>query len=264
MRRVLPWLIGVAGAAGGIAVWARWLFTRRRYWYDKLTGHIPIHAAWWKDQRAREGEVLYVAIGDSAAQGIGASKPGRSYVGMLAKRLTHATNRTVRVVNLSISGATVGVALAKEVPQLAKLQPDILTVSIGANDMASFDAERFEREYRLLVEALPDHAILADLPSFYFLPQQRNVRQANAIIRRIAAERGLTVVDLHRLTDRQSVWGILTQFQGDLFHPNDRGYTIWANAFWPAVQTRMREFDASRPATDDVPGPAEQSAAVCG
>ena len=60
------------------------------------------------------GVLRYVAIGDSAAQGIGASRPDRSYVGVLADDIHAATGRSVRVINLSISGATVDVATLLE------------------------------------------------------------------------------------------------------------------------------------------------------
>ena len=170
-----------AAGVGGYAWW-RWLSRRRAHWFTVLNESIPVNSGWWKTQRVKDGELLYVAIGDSAAQGIGASKPWRSYVGQLAKGLRTTTGRTVRVVNLSVSGATVALALRDQLPALAKLEPDILTVSIGANDIANWDAVRFEDEYRRLLAALPEHAIIADLPSFYVLPGQKSVREGNVII----------------------------------------------------------------------------------
>ena len=233
----------IAAVGGAVATWVQWLRRRRVFWFARLNDDIPINSAWWKDQRARHGDLLYVAIGDSAAQGIGASRPSRSYVGQLARRLRDETDRTVRVVNLAVSGATVGLALRDQVPHLRKLQADILTVSIGANDIGDWDPARFEREYRQLLAALPDHAIVSDLPSFYVLPGRRPVAEGNRIIRRLAAERGLRVVDLHARTHRQGGWGMTTQFAGDLFHPNDRGYKIWADAFWPAVAERATTLE---------------------
>ncbi len=233
---------------GAIALWWRWLSRRRIHWFGRLNDDIPVNAAWWHEQRARDGELLYVAIGDSAAQGIGASRPARSYVGQLTQRLVDGTHGTIRVVNLAVSGATVGLALRDQLPRVRGLDPDILTVSIGANDVADWDPDRFEREYGELLDLLPDHAIVADIPSFYVLPARRAVAQANLIIRRLAAARGLRLVDLHARTHRQGGWGMATQFAGDLFHPNDRGYRVWADAFWPAVAARAAEVLSSRPA----------------
>ena len=239
----------VAVVGGAVAIWVQWLRRRRVFWFARLNDDIPVNSAWWKDQRARDGDLLYVAIGDSAAQGIGASRPARSYVGQLAHRLRDESDRTVRVVNLAVSGATVGLALRDQVPHLRKLESDILTVSIGANDIVDWDAARFEREYRELLEALPDHAIVADLPSFYVLPGRRAVAEGNRIIRRLARECGVPVVGLHAITARQSGWGMVTQFAGDLFHPNDRGYRVWANVFWPAVAARAAQVELERAAS---------------
>ena len=228
----------LAGVLIALVVWIAWLFRRQAAWTTRLAQKIPVHSLYWREQRKEGGERLYVAIGDSAAQGIGASRLGRGYVGILAARL-----EGWRVVNLGISGATVRMALDSELPALRKLQPDLVTVSIGANDIAAFDAERFARDIRTLFDALPPHAIVADLPSFHFLPAERRVRVANGIIRDAAAERGLVVAPLHARTRRQGLWGVTRQFAGDLFHPNDRGYAVWASAFSPLVEERLRELE---------------------
>ena len=239
----MGWVIAVAAVAVVVVtllLWVRWLSRRRVYWFERLTNAIPVNSDWWKTQRTLGGELLYVAIGDSAAQGIGASRPGRSYVGEVARHIRSVSSKEVRVVNLGISGATLGIAIAKELPALAKLQPDILTVSIGANDMVSFEPSRFAAEIETLFAALPRHAIVADLPTFYFLPAEKKVRIANQLLRAAAATHGLTVVPLHETMRRQGLWGVTTQFAGDLFHPNDRGYKVWASAFLAAVDERLR------------------------
>ncbi|UOE44134.1 SGNH/GDSL hydrolase family protein [Agromyces larvae] len=241
-RRTLAVVASIGGLAG-VAVWWRWLARRQRRWTTALAETIPVNSAYWREQRAETdatpGALLYVAIGDSAAQGIGASRPGHSYVGFIARGIAEASGRPVRAVNLGISGATVRMAIEKELPLLDPLEPDVLTVSIGANDIAEFDPQRFDRDIRELISRLPAHAIVADLPSFYFLAAQRKVRLANRMLRAAAAERGLEVVPLHARTDRQGLWGVTTQFAGDLFHPNDRGYRVWAAAFLPAVERRL-------------------------
>lgn len=229
-------------AGAGIASWVRYLARRQHHWRGLLAEAIPVHSLYWREQAAKKGELLYVAVGDSAAQGIGASRPAHGYVGFVARHLREHSGRTVRVVNLGISGARLREAIEKELPRLAGLEPDVLTVCIGANDMADFDPERFRAEIATLLDALPAHAIVADLPSFYFLPAERTVLVANRMLREAASARGLRVVPLHRLTRRQGLWGVSTQFAGDLFHPNDRGYRIWASAFTHAIDDRLRRL----------------------
>ncbi|KQR54885.1 esterase [Leifsonia sp. Leaf336] len=211
---------------------------------------LPVHSAWWREHAHTEGEILYVAIGDSAAQGIGASVPRNSYVGIIADHIRAATGRSVRVVNLSVSGATVALAVADQLPRFAGYEPDLVTVSIGANDIADFDADRFREGIRGVLDAVPSDAVVADLPYFYFPANERKVAVANTILRDEAGERGLTVVPLHEAMRREGIRGAITQFAEDWFHPNDHGYRVWASAFLPAVLERATTKFPRRPPVD--------------
>ncbi|MCD2441591.1 SGNH/GDSL hydrolase family protein [Agromyces sp. SYSU K20354] len=241
IARVVVVLLAVAAlGAVGVAAWRRF---RARLTANSLVLNetLPVHSKWWRDHAKEKGDLLYVAIGDSAAQGIGASLPNRSYVGVLADEIRAVTGRTLRVVNLSVSGATVELAVRDQLPRFVKLEPDIVTVAIGANDIALWDPVAFERGIREIFAALPSHALVADLPYFYFPRNERKVAVANGIVRRVAAEHGLTVVPLHAETKHQGIPGILTQFAIDLFHPNDHGYRVWANAFAPSLAAQLVE-----------------------
>jgi lysophospholipase L1-like esterase len=215
-----------------------------------LNDTLPVHSKWWRDHGAAEGELLYVAIGDSAAQGIGASTPDRSYVGLLAEHAREATGRSIRVVNLSVSGATTTLAVRDQLPRFRALEPDVVTVAIGANDIADWDPAAFERNIRSIFAELPAHAIAADLPCFHLRHNERKVAVANRMLRAIAREHGLIVAPLHAVTRRRGLRGILTEFANDMFHPNDHGYRVWADAFRPAFAAQL----ASRFATADVGG----------
>jgi acyl-CoA thioesterase-1 len=194
-------------------------------------------------------------MGDSAAQGIGASRPDHSYVGILARLMRDTTGRSVRVVNLSVSGATTALAVQDQLPKFAKYRPDVMTVSIGANDIAKWDPDAFERNLRTILDAVPPHALVADLPFFYFPHNERRVALANDILRRLVAERGLTLVRLHRETRIRGFRRIFTHFANDWFHPNDHGYQVWADAFRPAVLASLeRRFPAGDDTTDAATG----------
>ncbi len=118
-------LVVAALAAAGIAAGAGWRRFRARLAANSLVLNetLPVHSKWWRDHAKVPGELLYVAIGDSAAQGIGASRPDRSYVGVLAEEIRSVTGQTVRVVNLSVSGATVELAVQDQLPRFVKLLP---------------------------------------------------------------------------------------------------------------------------------------------
>lgn len=251
-RAITLTALGIAAGISGIAASARYLVIRRRSGgMVRLAEMIPVHSAYWREQRKKTGELLYVAIGDSAAQGIGASRPSHSYVGLLGRSIRRQSGKTLRVVNLSQSGARLREAVEKQEPAIRKLLPDIVTVSIGANDIGSpdgFDPERFERELRIIYGALPSHAIVADLPSFYFGEAERKVRIANEIVRRVASDLGLAVAPLHEVTrGRTAARTALRDVAADFFHPNDRGYQAWASAFEPFITERLSQLTSARP-----------------
>lgn len=237
--RTLALTVGAVATTAGLGAAATVGYRRFRRMLAanaaELNETLPINSLWWRTHAKEKGDLLYVAIGDSAAQGIGASAPNRGYVGILADHIRLATGKTVRVLNLSVSGATVELAVRDQLPRSVKLQPDFVTVAIGANDIAQWDRVRFEAGIREVFAALPAHALVADLPCFHLPHNERKIAVANRIVRDVAAEHGLTVVPLHATTKREGLRSVLSQVANDMFHPNDRGYRIWAEAFLPEL-----------------------------
>jgi len=247
----LPWIatgVAVVTLVVIVLVTRSFVMRRQRGGADRLANTLHLNARWWKEQRSKQGELLYVAIGDSAAQGVGASQPGRSYVGLIAQHLRQRTGRSVRVVNLSISGARLREAIALQLAPLRRLSPDLVTVAIGANDMPSFDRERFIRELTEVYASLPSGSIVAEVPSFYLGRSERNVRLANTIVHRLADEHGFEVAPLYTRTRRQgAALYALNRVAADFFHPNDRGYRVWASAFLPLVDRVIPSTGGARP-----------------
>ncbi len=203
----------------------------------KVARSVDAYATYWAQPRGEAGGLLYVALGDSAAQGIGASRPERGYVGLIAQRLRDRTGRPVQVVNLSRSGARIGDVLDRQLPALAALgrTPDLLTVAVGGNDVRAYNREQFAAEATRLTKALPKGAYVADAPYFMHGRWQRDASEAAAALRRTTARDGLVAVPLHDALRDQGWTAMLTQFAADWFHPNDRGHRVWADAFWTAI-----------------------------
>lgn len=242
----------VSSISGALAMSAAGAFGARagvkgqRAAAQRVVDLLPVHADWWRERLHHEGQLTYLAIGDSAAQGVGATVPSRGYVGLLARRIRRRSRCTLRVVNLSVSGATTWGAKKDQLPKLSKYQPDICTVSIGANDIADFHPDKFERNLRAIYGAVPSHAIVAELPCMFFRERERKVAIANEIVNRVAEEFGLTVAPLHAITKRLGLRRTFLNSYGDLFHPNDNGYRIWASAFEPLVDARVDTVAAIR------------------
>ena len=230
MRRRTRLLLGAAGAVGVVALWI----------LQGVVGtiaRIDDYAAYWVQRAGGDGELLYVALGDSAAQGVGASRPDRGYVGLLAERLAATTGRTVRVVNLSLSGARSGDVLRDQIPRLAELRPDVVTLAVGGNDVGRTAAATFRRTMDEVAAALPPGAFVADVPDFLGGPRRAEARTFAAIVREVvAARRDLVPVELERGTGGLG-W---RDFAPDFFHPDDSGYAAWADAFWAAMAPRVQ------------------------
>lgn len=189
---------------------------------------------------APENALVYVALGDSAAQGVGAYTANKGYVGQFAKRLQAKENRPVKIINLSKSGAKVQDVVNDQIPELNKIKADVITLDIGGNDIAALDADKFKAEFVELVSMLPAGTLVADVPYFGGRTQlpffgagrpEQSVLVANTIIREAAQGKRVTVVPLHDVTkvsNGRRIWN----YAPDYFHPSNLGYKAWADAFW--------------------------------
>lgn len=203
-----------------------------------VVGQVDDYAEYWRERAEEPGEIVYWALGDSAAQGVGASDPWRGYVGQLITRIEDASGRSVRIINISVSGARVADLVADQLPQLPGLpEPDLVTLAIGGNDAGNTDPEDFRRAFSIAVAALPDGAIVADLPDFQGGPRLQASRELSDVARQViaAAEPRITFAPLERSTAANT----LLDYSPDFFHPDASGYERWADAFWPAVRERL-------------------------
>jgi lysophospholipase L1-like esterase len=189
----------------------------RRYWEES-------------NERARQaGGPLWVAVGDSTAQGIGASAPDCGYVGQLLVRLRGEQRRPWRVVNLSVTGARVADVVREQVPRINEVgEPELVTCAAGANDVIRFGFRHVVEALRDLIRVLPPRAVLATIPQG-LLPSR--TRELNRIIRADAPAAGLRIADAWAHTGPP--WQ--GKYAGDEFHPNDTGYGEWCAAFAEAI-----------------------------
>lgn len=203
-------------------------------WYGLKT-----YPAYWHGRANQPGEFLYVALGDSAAQGVGASKPTHGYVGLIAANIEKTTGKKVRVINLSKSGATLTDALRDQTPQLNNYRADLVTAEIGANDMKNYNPETFRQQYEQFLQALPPgKSVVSDMPYFGGRPNHnRNARDANITIKQLTEQYQIPRAELFDNLSRQQSPLI---YASDLFHPNNRGYRIWHQAFQEPINQLIK------------------------
>lgn len=190
----------------------------------------PFAQAWRESNAAAllESGPLWVALGDSMTQGIGAADISGGWVGQLHRRLA-ASGRPLRVVNLSRTGARIRDVVAEQLPALAELpEPALVTVLAGANDMLT-RARRTSAvtDYALLLGGLPATGVAVAT-----LPRRNEAALAiNDMIESAAAAHRLRIAEM-RGRSLRSLAGTLAD---DHFHPNERGYAGIAAAFAAAV-----------------------------
>lgn len=210
---------------------------------QRLHNTIPRLSRYWSTPHGQPGGLTYVALGDSAALGVGASSPDRGYVALLADRLREQTGQPVQVINLAASGATVHDVLDNQLPRLLTLAADVVTVAVGGNDMFHPDPKRFAVTAQALLSQLPTGAFIADVPYFMHGHWERDAdRAARALTQQIRTA-GLTPVALHAALQRLGWKAMATHFAADWFHPNDRGHQAWAGAFWHEMSAAVPHRD---------------------
>jgi len=206
-----------------------------------LYSHISSYKNYWNTQNQlpnKPGQLLYVALGDSTAQGIGASTPKRSYPYLVKEYLEKKSGKPVKLINLSVSGAKIQDAVGTQLPQLAKLRPDVVTMEIGANDMGAYNAKAFEASLQKLIAGLPKDTYLSDVPAFTGRAMNKNVNviDANRLIDRYVTTAGLRPVALYEATKKNTG---LRYFAADYFHPSNRAYVTWVKAFTDALDYHL-------------------------
>ena len=212
--------------------------------------------------RAGPGRRL-VWLGDSTAAGVGASTASGALPSQVADGLgaadTSAADRLaswdVSVSALAVSGARVADVLADQVPKVAALRPDLVLISVGANDTIHLTGRgAFRHTYEKAVRALPVGVpvVLLGVPDMGAIPRfaqpLRAVagwrgRHLDAEVRRVAAATGAVYADIAGPTGPPFRRHPGRYFAVDDFHPSDAGYGLWAHA----VVKVLRQEGLSRP-----------------
>jgi len=203
---------------------------------------IGPRAEYWQERAEQPGEVVQVALGDSLSQGIGSSSPQTSFVAVLAEDLQERTGAEVRVVNLSVTGATTEELVAEQLPAFRGLLGELaaegtplglVTLAVGANDVGDVTPEQYRADLVTVLDALLPGSLVADVPDFGGGEDRARAAALAQVVREEVAERpDLVPVALEQATAGQG----LEEYAGDFFHPSDEGYARYVEAFRAAVE----------------------------
>lgn len=185
----------------------------------------------------------YVAIGDSLTAGRGdEGRDGRpiGWAQRLADILGVRTTVRCSLTNLAVDGATVHEVLSKQLPAVAARKPDLVSLTVGINDIRrrDFDELSFKADLGQLFEALaatqatlltctlPDLSVIMSLSQDLQEVVRERMRLASDIIREQAESYGAVCLDawsLPGVTDPDL-------YAPDRLHPNSRGHQFIAAA----------------------------------
>jgi lysophospholipase L1-like esterase len=211
-------------------------------WADGVTAmreDCAAFAGYWQahNERVLTGEgPLWVVLGDSTAQGLGAPSPDGGYVGQVLAELCRQSGLPWRVLNLSASGALTRDVLSGQLPRLPATS-DLVTCGVGFNDILYTRPTALFADLRALVAAVPDQTILLDLPlpagcwGFVGRASVPYVTRINRTVRQAAAPRGLPIA--HVSAHFRPPWA--GKFASDYFHPSQAGYRDWTRALLAAI-----------------------------
>jgi acyl-CoA thioesterase-1 len=197
------------------------------------------------EQPMKTGAIVYVALGDSTGAGVGAREGG--YVARLFKRIEERRPGST-LSNLCVSGATTEDLVRAQLEKGVALNPDLVTVGIGINDIGhGLTLEQFSKNYeeilttlkekthaQIVVTNIPDVSSAPRIPSVMRTTYQRQIEQFCQRLEEIAKRHGVTVFDVYSIT-KNELPSHPEYFSNDGFHPSDEGYELWATNMWPTL-----------------------------
>lgn len=178
----------------------------------------------------------YLALGDSYTIGTGASDAAHAWPSIIAARLN------AELTNPAVNGYTTLDLIREELPYLERIQPDVVSVLIGVNDLVQGRTpEDYRESLRTIYDALNHHRVtVVSIPTWSYVPAaadfggadrvDRLTRLFNEIARDEAVPRGFTWIDI----GLASTSGIGTEgwIASDDLHPGDAQYAAWAESIW--------------------------------
>lgn len=197
-------------------------------------------------------DTRYMALGDSLTAGYGAQPVTNGYVYRLYKQGVFDASPNTLFANAGVPGATSEDVLLHQVPQaVQRFRPDIITITVGGNDLLAILAGadpntvllQFQNNLIAILASLrsqlPDAVIIVgnlytvdEIPGASFI-----VPQFNQVVEGVAAQFDVTVADVYSsflgrsgllLIDRNGA----AQYE---VHPTNEGYQVMADAFATAI-----------------------------
>jgi len=180
----------------------------------------------------------YSAAGDSTSVGIGTKNSRDAYPSQVSEFL--GKRNMVVYKNIGVTGAKTKDVLEKQLQSIIDFRPDIVTLSVGANNETHLQTSKnIIGDFELIIDRLTKETsatiYIANIPDFtgtrlfpwWFVKLiEHNSKAVNRELLKFSNER-VKIVPIHDLGP--------VELSGDLFHPNEQGYKKWAGKFLEIV-----------------------------
>jgi len=187
----------------------------------------------------------YLALGDSYTIGTGASDDAHSWPSIIAQRLN------AELTNPAVNGYTTLDLIRDELPYLQRVNPHLVSILIGVNDLVQ---GRAPDQYRQSLQAIYDRVAELNLPqgrvaavsipTWSFVPAAadfggpdrvgRMTELFNDVARTEATTRRIEWIDIAEAST--SGIGSPGWIASDSLHPGDAQYAAWAEVIWERVR----------------------------
>lgn len=213
---------------------------------------VEAHASGVERTPGATAHLLLAATGDSTLTGPGLADPAHTWVRQVARVVADREAAHVEVASFAVTGSRVRDVVERQLDAVLAAAPHVVVVAVGTNDaIHCTPLARVEADFLVLVARL-----VADVPAVVIggvgdlggiarvsspladVLRARG-RAVNRVIRRVVDGSGAHYIDVSSV-DRAFRSGGAAVFSADLFHPNQMGHALWANAAAPVVAHAVR------------------------
>lgn len=202
---------------------------------------------------ASEGcrRVRVVALGDSTLTGPGLGDSAQVWLRQALERLDH--HCPIELVSLAAGGSRLA-DVARRVPDAVVLEPDLVVVAVGANDVLRGAPSRavrvgLDRIVAGLLDVVDVVAVtnmgdlgnIARIPSPLSSVARARADTARSVIEDVVARHERAV--LLDVTGADSVLRNRAAFTADLFHPDQVGHAAWAESVLPGLRRALERVE---------------------
>jgi lysophospholipase L1-like esterase len=197
----------------------------------------------------------YVALGDSYTIGISVQEADRWPNQLVAALGAGTPSLPLELVaNLAANGFTSRDVIEVELPKLDALEPDVVSILVGVNDVVQrVPSDRYRANVALILDDLvtgvdAGRVFAVTTPDYTVTPagadfgdpasQAEGIREFNRILADEAASRSISVVDIYDVSLRAAAERTLVARDG--LHPSGAQYALWVARIAPVVARLLR------------------------